>query len=513
VVFRGQDRRGLTTLLFTDIVGSSEVAVELGDRGWHHLQSRHHAEVRKQLRRHGGREVDTAGDGFFVTFRSPAAGVRCAFAIVQGVRELGLNVRAGLHIGETELAGEKVGGIAVTIAARVSAAAGPGQVLATDTIVHLVAGSGLEFTNLGSQELKGVPGPFDLFVLSAVDGESVGPPLDPQQATEYRQRVSAPGGRAKDRRWLVLASVIVVAVGAAAAISGALLLGGTSAIPTQPDQLVRIDADKGAVASSAAVGKRPTVVASDDSWIWTVSFDQGTLWGVDTQTGEARTPIGLGGSPTGLAVGASVLWLTDGFNGTLSRVDPRTDETKVVLSGVVGVKGVVFSDGVLWVSNILTGTLVRVDPATGHPSLPIKIGDRPEGIAAGNGAIWVASSLHPAVSRVDTATRRVTSIQLRYTPGALAFGLDALWVANPQDDSVSQIDPATNSVVRTITVGDGPEGIAVGPDRVWVANGLDGTVDAIDPKTGGVTSFDIGQSPNGLTVDQNADVWVAVGAP
>ena len=170
MVRRRGDERGLVTLLFTDIVGSSKVATELGDQRWHRVQARHHATVRKQLKRFGGHEVDTAGDGFFITFPSPARGVRCAFEIVREVRELGLDIRAGLHIGEAELAGEKVGGIAVTTAQRVESAAGPGQVLATDTIVHLVAGSGLEFTDLGSRELKGVPGRWELFSLDvAVD--------------------------------------------------------------------------------------------------------------------------------------------------------------------------------------------------------------------------------------------------------------------------------------------------------------------------------------------------------
>jgi len=190
MVRRRQDQRGLTTLLFTDIVGSSEVATELGDRRWKTLQARHHAEVRKHLKRYGGREVDTAGDGFFATFGSPESGVRCAFAIVQGVRELGLDVRAGLHIGVAELSGEKVSGIAVTTAARVSALAGPAQVLATDTIVHMVAGSGCEFTDLGSRELRSVPGHWELSSLDAVDDEPIGPPLEAQQATEYRDRAS-----------------------------------------------------------------------------------------------------------------------------------------------------------------------------------------------------------------------------------------------------------------------------------------------------------------------------------
>jgi class 3 adenylate cyclase len=154
-MYRRREPRGLTTMLFTDIVSSSEVAVELGDRRWRTLQAQHHAEVRRQLKRYGGREVDTAGDGFFATFSTPAAGIRCASAIVNAVRELGLDVRAGVHIGEAELTGEKVSGIAVTTAARVATAAGPGEILVTDTIVHLTAGAGFAFLDLGPRELKG----------------------------------------------------------------------------------------------------------------------------------------------------------------------------------------------------------------------------------------------------------------------------------------------------------------------------------------------------------------------
>ena len=126
-------------MLFTDIVGSTDIAVELGDQRWRVIQARHHAEVRRELKRFGGHEVDTAGDGFFATFDSPAAGVRCACAIVEAVRAVGVEIRSGLHFGEVERKGEKVGGIGVVTGARVGAAAGAGQVLVTSTIVDLVA--------------------------------------------------------------------------------------------------------------------------------------------------------------------------------------------------------------------------------------------------------------------------------------------------------------------------------------------------------------------------------------
>jgi class 3 adenylate cyclase len=155
--------RQLATLLFTDIVDSTAHLAKLGDSGWRELLERHHTIVRTQLSRARGREVDTAGDGFFAAFDGPARAVRCAKAIVDGVRELGIDVRSGLHTGECELVDGKVTGIAVHTGARVAAHAGPGEVLVSSTVKDLVAGSGLEFEDRGVHDLKGVPGEWRLY--------------------------------------------------------------------------------------------------------------------------------------------------------------------------------------------------------------------------------------------------------------------------------------------------------------------------------------------------------------
>jgi pimeloyl-ACP methyl ester carboxylesterase/class 3 adenylate cyclase len=153
----------LATVLFTDIVGSTEKAISLGDRRWRDLLDNHHTIVRRNLERFRGREIDTAGDGFLATFDGPARGVRCACAIADDIRSLGIDVRAGLHTGECEIMGGKVGGIAVHIGARVAALAGPREVLVSSTVKDLVAGSGLRFGDRGSQSLKGIPGEWRIF--------------------------------------------------------------------------------------------------------------------------------------------------------------------------------------------------------------------------------------------------------------------------------------------------------------------------------------------------------------
>jgi class 3 adenylate cyclase len=161
--------RVLATVMFTDIVGATTRAVELGDRRWRELLSDHHAVVRDQLARFGGREIDTAGDGFLATFDAPARGVRCACAVVREVRRLGLEVRAGLHTGECEVLGGKLSGIAVHLGARVAALAGPGEVLVSSTVKDLVSGSGLAFVDRGVQTLKGIPGDWHLYAVVCQD--------------------------------------------------------------------------------------------------------------------------------------------------------------------------------------------------------------------------------------------------------------------------------------------------------------------------------------------------------
>ena len=153
----------LATLLFTDIVASTERVAELGDRAWRDLLERHHTLVRRELGRFRGEERDTAGDGFFATFDGPARAIRCAQAVVGGVPELGLEVRAGVHTGECEVHDGKVAGLAVSIGARVVSAATAGEVLVSQTVKDLVAGSGLSFADRGERELKGVPGTWRLY--------------------------------------------------------------------------------------------------------------------------------------------------------------------------------------------------------------------------------------------------------------------------------------------------------------------------------------------------------------
>lgn len=173
-----QQDRLLATILFTDIVDSTQRAGELGDRAWHDVLDEHNGRVRELLARYGGRELDTAGDGFFASFEGPGVAVRCACAIVRSVRELGLEIRAGVHTGECERIGEKLGGLAVHVGARIAATANGGEVLASRTVRDLVAGSGLKFADRGTHRLRGIDEPWQLFAVDdavTADTQLTGP--------------------------------------------------------------------------------------------------------------------------------------------------------------------------------------------------------------------------------------------------------------------------------------------------------------------------------------------------
>jgi basic membrane protein A len=182
----------LATLLFTDIVGSTRVAEEMGDRRWRELLARHHRMLRQALKEFAGSELDTAGDGVFARFDSPASAIRCAWSASGAVQELGIQIRAGIHIGECEVLDGKLSGLNVHIAARTMAEAGPDQILVTSSVRGLVGGAGFGFTDRGEHELKGIEGEWHLFEVSSVDDVSRPPPPSQVESNARREAIVPP---------------------------------------------------------------------------------------------------------------------------------------------------------------------------------------------------------------------------------------------------------------------------------------------------------------------------------
>jgi class 3 adenylate cyclase len=190
----GREKPGtvLTTLVFTDIVGSSQVAEELGDRRWRELLARHHRIVRNGLREYDGRELDTAGDGVFARFDSPAPAINFAAATADALRELGIEIRAGIHIGECEVFEGKLSGVNVHAAARTMAQAGAGEILVTGSVRDLVRGAGFGFTDRGVHELRGIVGEWPLFAVTSIEDSHRSPPLPEGEARARRGQIVPP---------------------------------------------------------------------------------------------------------------------------------------------------------------------------------------------------------------------------------------------------------------------------------------------------------------------------------
>jgi class 3 adenylate cyclase/DNA-binding beta-propeller fold protein YncE len=500
-------QRLLTTVLFTDIVGSTDKAVEVGDKRWRQIVSAHHTLVRRQLKRFQGREVDTAGDGFFATFDQPAQAIRCAEAVVRDVRRLGIEVRAGVHMGEVEVIGPKVGGIAVHIGARVMSKAGPGEVLVSSTVRDLVAGSDMRFEDLGSHELKGVPAQWRLYAVKpADDALEEAPPI----VEEERRRSPLP--------WIAA----VVAVLLIAALIGVVLTArrGKGGLPgPAPNTAVRIDPSSEKVNGGIAVGRRPGAIAADGTTIWVANFDDGTVQAIDARSNTASPAIALGFSaaPNGIAVGGGFVWVISSTSGTLYRIDPSQAHDISPIPVPTGVSGVAFGEGAVWISSNFDDRVLRIDPQNprGTPGLvQLETGAGPKGIAVGAGAVWVAEGLKGKVARIDPSAMKVTSTVplLAGNPNHLAFGEGYVWATDTEDDSVTRIDPTGTPQGTTISrVGNAPDGVAAGDGAAWVASGGDGTVARIDPKTSNVThiSIDSNLSPEGVAVTNGA-VWVTV---
>ena len=512
---RGEGERALAIVLFTDIVGSTELAAELGDERWKQVLETHHGVVRKTLRRYEGREVDTAGDGFFATFKRPADAIRCASDIIDQLRAVGIQIRAGVHMGEVEQLGGKdgkVGGIAVHIGARVAAKAGASEILVSSTVRDLVAGSDIRFADRGSYDLKGVPGEWHLY---AIDRELAG-------EVPSKPVVEAPAARAARRRAVPATAIgITGIVMAIAAVVLVLLLreGAPSdvvAVPG-PDTVSRIETKANRFAGTTSVGSVPTGLAAGGGSVWVINTADQTLSRIDAATGKVLSSRAVGGPPTGVAFGSGSAWvttqfgLTSGLTGSVLRFDPGTPGVSKVIEVGSGVASITFGEGALWATNAIRNTLLRIDPDTNQVAQTIMVGDGPGSVVAGRGAVWVANILESSIWRIDAKSGAVASkVSLASPPTSLALDGNTLWVASQTSNTVTRIDVRSGATVATIGVGAQPAAIAAGGGAVWVSGDAGRAVERIDPSTNKVVRrLAVRGSPAGLVIVGDT-VWVAV---
>ena len=460
--------------MFTDIVGSTELAGQVGDRAWKALVARHNAIVRRELRRFAGRELDTAGDGFFVMFDRPAQAIDCAWAVIDALRPLNLQIRAAVHMGEVEVMGRKVGGIAVHAASRVLAMAQPGQIYVTGIVRDVVAGSDITFSDQGVHELRGVPGEWRLFAVEQTSTDRA-LPLEP-----LAEPIAA------QRNWRLLLAVAAI-VGVVAIAGTALALAGFSRPPPvvpHANSVVRVSPDGNAFVSLVDI-EDPTDIAIDSGAVWVLSASGRTLNRIDVATG-AVAHVGVPAIPTGMAAGDGTVWITTGFGATAGEpgvfgigMASRQIEDRFALGD--GVEGVAIGEGAVWVTNRIDNTLTRIDLTTQVVAGVTDVGEQPSAVVVGDGSVWVANAIDRTIWRINPSNLTLMAeITLAASPYDLALGFGRLWVTSEQQGSVTLIDVTTNTIQQTLTMRGAPRGVSAGPDDVWVAIG-NGDLIRIDP--------------------------------
>lgn len=507
----GEREHALLAVLFTDIVGSSELAAQMGDESWKRLLRRHHELMRGVVGGNGGRIVDTAGDGVFAVFPRPAAAIRCAFEGINALRAIGVEIRAGIHFGETESSGGRVSGIVVHTAARVMALAGPGEILITRTVGDLVAGKRITVDDRGSHELKGIPSRWDVFVVEEVEGQRRPPPIEPGVAQGLRERSVPPEPRRRFPMMLVGIAALILA------IVGIALVAGNDGAPDEPvvasTTLVRIMQGTQERAE-AVVGDGVRGIALGEGSVWLASVRDSSVYDVDPQTLELRNRIPIPEQPHEIAVGAGSVWVTTST--TLYRIDPVIGEiVEQIELGRCGIEpcrtDVVVGDGTVWAthydSDRLNGRIFRLDPAREGSARPFLLAARPIALTVDHDAVWI---LHDddintfLVERFDIGAETSKLVDLpfeSYGPlqclesdvgpastvdlcATITAGRRAVWVAVP-GDGVSWLWRLDPDEQRT------PNGVEI----TCCAMAMVGTADPVETIWIGRSSGDVVQVP------------------
>jgi YVTN family beta-propeller protein len=497
---------GTVTFLFSDIEGSTRLLRQLGPR-YAEALSEHQRLLREAFSEHGGHEIDTQGDSFFVAFRrakdAVAAAVAGQLALAKHEWPDGaeLRVRMGIHTGEPLADTERYVGIDVHRAARIGATAVGGQVLLSETTRSLLRDDpppDVMLRDLGRRRLKDMTEPERLFEVKAP-----GLPV-----VERRSRP-----RAGARRRLVI-GVALGAIVLAAAL-GTLFSRGSGGVASaaaavEPNEVGVIDSHSGSSRGQIRVGAAPNGIAATEGAIWVANTDDNSVTRIDPTTYTQRQTIQVGSSPAGVAASPGAVWVANAGDSTVSRIDPTTNQVTQVVDVGNGPEGVAYGAGKVWVANAADGTLSELNPVSGHVerTVPGAVGVTALTVAFGH--LWLAAPASGAVVELDPQGGGATTISVGHDPAALTAAAGAIWVANRQDGTVMRIDPNTASVTDTKQVGAGPDALAGTASGIWIANAGDGTLSMINPASDSVVkTVSVSNPPQGLAI-LRGDLYVSV---
>jgi YVTN family beta-propeller protein len=492
--------------MIADVRGYTRYTQEQGDEAAGRLAAAFAELTRETIIASGGEVIELRGDEALCVFSSARQAVRAAVQLQLRFRRqtdegpaFQLPIGVGLDAGEAvPIEGGYRGG-ALNTAARLCSLAGPGQILATDTVVSLARRvEGIRFVPRRAVRLKGLESP--VRVIEVVPEAGL-PPL-PHIARAKPTRVN--------RRTIILA--VVVALALLGLLVGLLVnrtQGRQFLSRLDPNAIGVIDADAAGIAAQVASSSAPSAITVGAGFVWVASEADGSVSRIDPETRAMRT-LSLGNRAAGVSYGGGSLWVTESDARVVAQIQPET--LSVVQTFPVGnAPGSIAADArTVWVANTFDGTLTRISIGRGVVTGTIPIGARPAGVAVDASAVWVADEANGAVLRIEPKSGRVVhATPVGNGPSSIAVGSGSVWVANRQDDTVSRIDPATNRVSDVIPVGASPVSLAVGSGSVWVASEADGTLARIDAESGEVkTTVVLESSPHALALVGD-DPWVA----
>jgi YVTN family beta-propeller protein len=527
-VAEGLSNPPVRTFLIADMRGYTRFTQEQGDEAAGRLAAEFARLSRSAVESHDGVVIELRGDEALCVFGSARQALRAAVALQTRFRQqedsrpaFPLPLGVGLDAGEAVPTEGGYRGGALNTASRLCSLAGPGEILATETVVSLARRlEGIRFVERRPVRLKGLDKPVRVI---EVRSERELPP--PPQISVARPFVA--------KRRLVLAAVAVALLAGIA--FGALALTGEENVVVHPDSVAVIDPSSNKIIDSIPVGESPGPITFAGDALWVANLNNATFSKVDPKARREIDTVGFGGAtsseslPPRLAGDEDDLWVAVDCFRELLRVDPDDGIVgqTLTLRGELGRVSfyscaLTAVPGSVWIAADDPHQLIRVREAPDEPAsiaqrVPLPVGVR-TGIALGAGSIWVSERVNlegyatrrSAIRRIDPETGKIHTISVDEGSEAIVFAYGSVWVVNGLQNSLWRIDPQTNAVVREIPVGQSPSAIAAGAGALWVANTGDGTVSRVDPETRSVTNtIEVGHRPLGVLVHDDL-VWVTV---
>jgi YVTN family beta-propeller protein len=501
--------------MIADVRGYTRFTQEHGDVAAARLAGKFAGIVREEVSSSGGELLELRGDEALAVFQSPRGALRAAVDLqARFERESAedpstpLRVGIGLDVGEAVSVEGGYRGGALNLAARLCSLAGPGEVLASEGVVHLARKvEGLRYLERRAR-LKGLSQPVRFVRVLPEGADDASRP----RWREHAERARELAGTNLRRRRLIGLAAVAVAGAVALVLILALAGGGGGTATLAAGAAGRLDPVSGKLVADVGINGRPTGIAVSREAVWVTNATRGTVERIDPSKNAVQDSVDVGNSPSGVASGEGAVWVADGESGTVSQINPDVDKVVDRIQVGNGPRGVAVGAGAVWVANGLDGTVSRIDPGSGRVTRTIPVPGTPSAVAVGAGSVWVASETTGTVTRINpTGGAALGTISVGNGPIAVAFGAGALWVANGVDGTVSRIEPGANAVTATVHVGSSPQSLAAGPGIVWVANAGGGTLVRLDARSAQVVkTIQVGSSPQAIAAS-GSQVWAAAG--